>query len=262
MRVCYCLGDWTLGPVPGRPSTAALEKLVTTGGAAAQTPFLFIPIGCDFARPRPDLLDVVAAWNADAYARTGVWAVAATFDHYAQLLQAHRKALPARRFDPTPYWTGFYATQALLAAETFGAIADATARHDPIAWRAQVSARTAEIHSGWTTLVPGNHHDFITGTALDPVYETEQLPRLTAALTQGETARTRASAEIAAAIRPRPSDAATTVVAFNPLGFPRRGLVEVPGPDTTTASRRSDDQASAEGGRLFLAHLPSLGYAT
>ena len=198
----YCQGDWALGPVPGRPSTAALEKLVAIDGAAAQTPYLFIPIGCDFARPRPDLLDVVAAWNADAYARTGVWAVAATFDHYAQLLQAHRKALPARRFDPTPYWTGFYATrpllkgmhlratQALLAAETFGAIADATGRRDPDAWRAQVSARTTEIHAGWTTLVPGNHHDFITGTALDPVYETEQLPRLATALTQGETART------------------------------------------------------------------------
>jgi alpha-mannosidase len=270
----YCQGDWALGPVPGRPSTAALEKLVTTDGAAAQTPYLFIPIGCDFARPRPDLLDVVAAWNADAYPRTGVWAVAATFDHYAQLLQAHRKALPARRFDPTPYWTGFYATrpllkgmhlratQALLAAETFGAIADATARRDPSAWRAQVSARTADIHAGWTTLVPGNHHDFITGTALDPVYETEQLPRLSTALTQGETARTKACAEIAAAIRPRPSDAATTVVAFNPLGFARRELVEVPGPATTTGSRREDDQMSAEGGRLFLARLPSLGYAT
>jgi alpha-mannosidase len=154
------------------------------------------------------------------------------------------------------------ATQALLAAETFGAIADATGRRDPDAWRAQVSARTAEIHAGWTTLVPGNHHDFITGTALDPVYENEQLPRLTAALAQGETARATACAEIAAAIRPRRSDAATTVVVFNPLGFARRGLVEVPGLDTTAAPRGSGDQASAEGGRLFLARLPSLGYAT
>ena len=139
----YCQGDFALGPVPGRPSTAALEKLVTANGAVAQTPYLFIPIGCDFARPRPDLLDVVAAWNADAYAGTGVWAVAATFDHYTQLLQAHRKALPVRRFDPTPYWTGFYATrpllkgmhlratQALLAAETFGAIADASGTARP-----------------------------------------------------------------------------------------------------------------------------------
>jgi alpha-mannosidase len=267
----YCQGDFALGPVPGRPSTAALERLVGIDGAAARTPYLFIPIGCDFGRPRPDLLDMVAAWNADAYARTGVWAVAATFDHYTQLLNAHRRALPIRRFDPTPYWTGFYATrpllkgmhlrvtQALLAAETFGAIADVTGRRDPDAWRAQVERRTAEIHTAWTTLVPGNHHDFITGTALDAVYETEQLPRLAAALAQGESARTAACAEIAAAIKPRPSDGAGTVVAFNPLGFVRRGLVEVPAPAT---ARGEGDQASAEGGRLFLARLPSLGYAT
>jgi alpha-mannosidase len=51
-------------------------------------------------------------------------------------------------------------------------------------------------------------------------------------------------------------------VVFNSLGFARRGLVEVPGPDTPSAPRRSSDQASAEGGRLFLARLPSLGYAT
>src|SRR5262249_52211848 len=75
------------------------------------------------------------------------------------------------------------------------------------------------------------------------------------------TARTTASAEIAAAIRPRPSDTATTVVVFNQLGFARRGLVEVPGPDGT-APRPGGEQASAEGGRLFLARLPSLGYAT
>jgi alpha-mannosidase len=264
----YCQGDWALGPVPGSPSTAALEQRVATDGAAAATPYLFIPIGCDFARPRPDLLDIAAAWNAQAYARTGVWAVAATFDHYTQLLNAHRAALPVRRFDPTPYWTGFYATrpllkgmhlratQALLAAETFGAIADGTARDNLNAWRAQVSARTATIHAGWNTLVPGNHHDFITGTALDPVYESEQIPRLSAALAQGEAARESALAEIAAAIKPRPSDGAGTVVAFNPLGFARRGLVEVPGPTS------GGDQTSAEGGRLFLARLPSLGYAT
>src|SRR5262249_60925797 len=87
-------------------------------------------------------------------------------------------------------------------------------------------------------------------------------PRPPPARARGEPARAGASAEIVAAIRPRPSDAATTVVAFNPLGFARRGLVEVPGPDATTASRRSDAQASADGGRLFLARLPSLGYAT
>jgi alpha-mannosidase len=262
----YCQGDWALNGTPAQ-MLAGLERLIATDANAAQ-PYVFVPLGCDFARPHPDLLDLVAAWNASAYARTGVWAVAATFDHYEQLLAAHRDELPVRRFDPTPYWTGFYAmrpllktmhlraTRALLAAETFGALADGAGRRDAGAWRARVEARTAAIHGGWATLVPGNHHDFITGTALDPVYESEQLPRLTDALAAGEAERARALDEIVAAIHPRERDAPDTVV-FNPLGFARRDLVEAPGRPT-----RQDEQASAGGGHLFFARVPSLGYAT
>ena len=265
----YCQGDFGLGGTSGQESLDRLARLIATDGNASRTPYIFIPIGCDFSRPRPDLLDLVAAWNAGAYARTGVWAVAATFDHYVQLLAAHRAALPVRRFDPTPYWTGFYATRpllktmhlratyALLAAETFGALADGAERRDADAWRARVQARTAAIHAGWAALVPGNHHDFVTGTALDAVYEGEQLPRLAEALVTAEAERRRALDELVAAVRPRARDEAGTLVVFNPLGFARRGLVEAPGPPT-----RRDEQASAEGGRLFRARVPSLGYAT
>src|SRR5262245_53354145 len=38
----YCQGDFALGPVAGRPATAALERLVSMDGAAARTPYLFI----------------------------------------------------------------------------------------------------------------------------------------------------------------------------------------------------------------------------
>src|SRR4029450_12041224 len=81
----------------------------TSTGRARRPRTSSSPSRADFGRPSPDLLDAVAAWNADAYARTGVWAVAATFDHYVQLLHAYRRALPVRRFDPKAYWTGFYA---------------------------------------------------------------------------------------------------------------------------------------------------------
>ncbi len=273
----YCQGDWALGAAPGQATTASIAKLIAVDGPASRTPYIFIPVGCDFARPRPDLLTLVDAWNASEYAHTGVWAVAATFDHYVQLVTAHRAVLPTRRFDPTPYWTGFYATRpllkgmhlratrALLAAETFGAIADGVGRGDPATWRAGVEARTAAIHAAWESLVPANHHDFVTGTALDPVYEDEQLPRLTTALASAEAERDRALSQIAAAIHPRTADGSGTVVLFNPLGFTRRGLVEVPGPtpaQPATGAARGLEQASAEGGRLFLARLPSLGYAT
>src|SRR5262249_55971680 len=177
-----------------------------------------------------------------------------------------------RTFDPTPYWTGFYAsrpllkslhlrtTQALLGAEVFGAIADATARQDDGAWITTVRARTAAIDAAWATLVPGNHHDFITGTALDPVYQNEQVPRLQQALAQGEAARTSAMSAVAAAITPLHAGT-PAVVGFNQLGFARPGLAEVSGaaddllPGATV-------QPSAEGGKLFVAQVPSLGYAT
>jgi len=187
------------------------------------------------------------------------------------LLEQDEGELRTRRFDPTPYWTGYYATrpllkvqhleatQALLAAESFGAIADAAERSDPAAWRTRVGNRTSAIHAAWTMLVPSNHHDFITGTALDPVYEDEQLPRLSAALAAAETERTSASAEIVAAIRPLSPDEADTTVVFNSLGFARRGLVEV---SEQPAAPDAAAQASAEGGRLLLARVPSLGYAT
>ena len=269
----YCQGDWALGATPGTATTDALTHLIAADGPASRTPYVFVPVGCDFARPRPDLRALIDAWNAQQYGATGVWAVAATFDHYVQLVGAHRAALRTRRFVPTPYWTGFYAmrpllkvlhlraTQALLAAESFGAVADATARRDPAAWLSAVQARVAAVHAGWETLVPANHHDFVTGTALDAVYEGEQLPRLFAALAAGEAERARALAQIAAAVRPSAADGAAPVVVFNALGFARTGLVEVPGAGSA-AGAFAAEQTSAEGGRLFLARLPSLGYAT
>jgi len=265
----YCQGDVRLAGVSGLEMVAALDRLVAIDGPASLTPYIYVPIGCDFSRPRTDLLDVAALWNAERYAATGVWAVAASFDHYVQLVSAHPGSLRTQRFDPTPYWTGYYATRpllktlhlattrALLAAETFGAIADGAARGDVATWRQRVATRTAAIHAAWTTFVPANHHDFITGTAVDAVYEGEQIPRLTAALAQAEGERDRAYADVAAAIRRRSAREGDTVVVFNPLGFARRALVETAGPVTSV-----EQQTSAEGNRLFLARLPSLGYAT
>src|SRR5262245_39993276 len=50
----YCQGDWALGAMPGREPAGAFDRLVATDGAASPTPYIFIPVGCDFARPRPD----------------------------------------------------------------------------------------------------------------------------------------------------------------------------------------------------------------
>ncbi len=266
----YCQGD---PPLRSPLSTIdAVRQVLATNQPASPTPYIFVPIGCDFRPPQAGLLDLVSMWNAQEYASTGVWAVAATFDHYEQLVDAHRDVLQTRRFDPTPYWTGFYAsrpvlkslhlraTQALLGAEIFGAIADAAARGNEDDWLQQVRGRTDAIGGGWATLVPGNHHDFITGTALDKVYQGEQIPRLSTAISQGEAERTRAMSDIVAAIAPQPAGE-NAVVVFNQLGFSRQGVAEVAGFEGQLPGNATV-QASAEGGTLFAARVPSLGYAT
>src|SRR5262249_53311082 len=93
----------------------------------------------------------------------------------------------------------------------------------------------------------------------------EQIPRLAAALAAGEAERTRALSEIAAALQPGSAGEGQAVVAFNSLGFPRRGLVEARGSSPAafpSAPSMGVEHAAAGGGRLFRADLPSLGYAT
>ena len=266
----YCQGD----PPLRKPLSTidAVRQVLATNQPGSPTPYVFVPIGCDFKAPQAGLLDLVSMWNAQEYASTGVWAVAATFDHYEQLVAAHRDVLRTRRFDPTPYWTGFFAsrpvlkslhlqaTQTLLGAEIFGAIADAAAGGNQGAWLEQVRVRTDAISTGWATLVPGNHHDFITGTALDAVYQGEQVPRLLDAISQGAAERTRAISDVVAAIAPQHAEEQAVVV-FNQLGFARQGVAEVAAFDGGLPGNVTV-QASAEGGTLFAAQVPSLGYAT
>lgn len=284
----YCQGDDIDLPIAGRPTAgesadaiAHMQRYLADNGPASPTPYVFVAIGCDFAVPKPRLLDYIDAWNASEYPQTGVWAVAASFDHYAQLIGAYRDALPVRRFDPTPYWTGFYAsrpvlktvhdaaTRTLLAAEVFGALADGIERGDSQAWRERVAARTQALHQTWETLVPSNHHDFVTGTAPDLVYHGEQEPRLAQAVAHAETQRDAALAELAAAIAPSARTGEQAVAVFNALGFERDGLVELDdGADAAATAVRTDAgetvsvQRSADGRLLFPAAAPSFGYAT
>jgi alpha-mannosidase len=286
MPQSYCQGDKIDLPLTSAddPLTGAkkrMHQLLKANDAASLTPYIFVPIGCDFTMPKRRLLDYVDAWNASEYASTGVWAVAATFDHYAQLIAPYRDRLPKRHFDPTPYWTGYYAsrpelktlhlaaTQALLGAEVFGALADGLYRASAADWTNRVTARTQAMHRIWEVLVPSNHHDFITGTALDDVYQSEQLPRLSDALSQAEAQRDSTLDELAAGVAATPRQGEQPVAVFNQLGFARTGLVEISDPARGSASSvRTESgestlvQPSAEGGLLFRAPAPSFGFET
>ena len=265
-------------PIAGAPDVpesetakARLHAILNLTLPASHTPYAFVPLGSDFVRPKQNLAADVAAWNATEYGSTGVFVVDGSFDDYARLVALHGDELPARRFDPTPYWTGHIATRpelkslhvaatrALLAAESLGVIADGALRNDPAGFAARSADRQARIEHAWEVLVPSTHHDFVNGTSTDTVYRDEQLPRLHEARALAEAERDRALDEIAAAAPAAAAGGVPAIVVANPLGFARRGLVESA---TGAASLGPGVQRGADGSLLFFADAPSLGYTT
>lgn len=276
MQDHYCQGD---GISQGSPPQN-IEDYYNTNAAASPTDYIFVPVGCDFAMPQ-DLPTFAGQYNK-APLTAGVYAVAATFDHYIQLVngfwQRPDKKYPASQpFFPTPYWTGFYAarpankifhqraSRALLGAEVFGKIADTLQVSVP-SWAPVCDARRQAIENGWQALTPSTHHDYITGTAADGVYTGEQLPLLKSAVTIGESARQIAISEIATLIEAAPNEGETPVAVFNQLGFNRSGLVEMPSaPGVNAASVRTSGgtgpvQVAENGNLLFMASASALGY--
>jgi alpha-mannosidase len=130
----------------GISGTADIQTYYNTNKGASVTPYIFVPVGVDFSLPVEDLVQFACQWNAANLATTGVYAVAATFDHYIQLVSFHQDKLLTRSskpdmsttfpFVPAPYWTGCYAsrpeikirhqkaTRLLLGAELFSVIAN------------------------------------------------------------------------------------------------------------------------------------------
>ncbi|MEO5931547.1 MAG: hypothetical protein ABIR47_16555, partial [Candidatus Kapaibacterium sp.] len=230
-----------------------IDACLAATAPSSPTPFIHIPVSGEFAMPNERLADYIREWNETRDPRDGICGVAGTFAHYAELVALHAGTLKRRGFHgdrsgdilpfrPTPYWMGFHASRpalkglharatiAMLGAETFGYIADHLLRSRP----ERVRQRNAAIQDGWVELVPSTHHDYITGTASDVVYNGEylgergeQLVRLQNALGIGLDLRGSAIDEMAAKI----GAAERGVAVFNQLGFERSGIVEVMGDD-------------------------------
>jgi alpha-mannosidase len=257
-----------------------------TNVSSSPTPYIFVPVGSDFAMPQAGLLTYMNDWNSGSgpasYAGTGAWAVAATFDHYIQLISFHAAALKTRQpFDAIPYWLGHYASRpankilhysasrTLVAAEVMGVVADVASG----AVSGGNAARLAREQAAWAALVPSTHHDYITGTSgaqFMDVNAAEQLPRLRLSVSLAQDLLDDAIEELRLGINPgtAPNDWATPVVVCNPLGFPRTDLVSLPhgsGIGAVSLYNSSGNQLvqqSADGSLLFLASAPSLGYDT
>jgi alpha-mannosidase len=265
----YCQGDNILncGVDPDQQKTPdgwIASYLALDATAKQNTPYLFLPVGCDFRMPQR-LPSLCAAWNADPL--SPVYAVAATFDDFMQLTNAHADALPVQPMYATPYWTGCYAmrpaikrghnevTRTLLAAEAFERLLQG-AYYAPL------------IASTWDDLAPTTHHDFIPGSASVVVYRGEQQPILDSLVGASQSALGKVLEAVIPAIDSSPQAGERPFAVFNSLGAEVEQLIEIPdwlGPFGEYASVRVDGdlvpiQISATGTLLFRAVLPSLGY--
>ena len=172
--------------VPWRTRRHIAERVasyVNALTAVARTPYLFCPIGCDFNPPIPNLGALLDRYNREVYPTTGVWVVSAGLDDYMDLIETKRSTLPRLALDFNPYWMGFYAarpeakvrhrrvTRKIIAAEAEH-VADALRGPSPSGEFRALSDRV------WQDLALANHHDFITGTSPDRVWNAEQAPLL------------------------------------------------------------------------------------
>lgn len=161
----------------------------------ARTPYLLCPIGMDFNEPIRDLRPLLARYNRERFPRTGTFTVLAGLDDYFDLVGFYREALPVLALDPNPYWMGFYASrpevkQRPMRVARSLVLAEKLSAHAPYHAELEASLREA-----WQALVLLNHHDAITGTSPDRVWDAEQRLWIDIAERAAERALTLASAD-------------------------------------------------------------------
>lgn len=143
------------------------------------TPYLLCPIGCDFNDPIPGLVELLDRYNHEHFPDGGVYAICAGLDDYLSLVECRRDRLPVVELDPNPYWMGFYASRPEVKIRT-----QRTARKLRLAGKLAVAsgcgdeACKSDLDASWRLVAVSNHHDYITGTSNDFVWNVEQKPWL------------------------------------------------------------------------------------
>ncbi len=147
----------------------------------SRTPYLFCPIGCDFNDPIPDLLPLFDRYNQRDYQETGIWVVNAGLEDYLALVDAHRHELPTLELDPNPYWMGFYASRPEAKVRCNRIVRKLLLAEKLVAGSGQPELPETlrlPLTDAWERVVLANHHDFITGTSPDRIWQEEQQPWL------------------------------------------------------------------------------------
>lgn len=240
---------------------------------------MFVPVPSgDFATPTSEIIKAVDAYNRNKV--NGVTAQLGTFADFVSAVLADTSGLSAPfTLRASNYWCGHFASRPQLKIDHYAAVRHLLAAE--VAMGLVMAASTLgrsvpdaigrTLEAIWWSLSATTHHDFINGTASDQTYYLEQLPLSGQNRALAASANDRALDLLAASVNP--SGAATgqtPYLVFNPLGFVRNGLVEIPDGASQYGSVRLagstaavTTQAGADGSLLFIAQdLPSLGYTT
>lgn len=209
-----------------------IEGYIAANGPTSVSPYMFVAIGDDFVAPKPCLLTYIDIWNSQIYGNSkypgsDVFVVSATFDHYTELVKAftsnpsNNRPLTVRRFEPTPYWTGFYASRPILKILQESAVRVTTAAESLAVLTRSASEYTGALQHIWSFIAPSTHHDFVTGTAPDPVYEGEQIPYLSEANLASHILLQQLLNRIASGLSSDAEGGDKPYLIFNSLGFER-----------------------------------------
>ncbi len=243
----YCQGDnldynepletagGHIGAFKGMDTTftdGSIDRYISELTPYAKTRYMFVPVGCDFASPKEELLGYLDGYDSRRYGDTHVYAVAAPFDDYAAFVQFHTDGLPTISAELSPYYMGFYGTRAdvkrqtrdaarpFFEAETFATLLGDAGRTIALA-----------VAPSLSLLARTDHHDFVTGTSSDDVVANEQLPLLATATATGTAELAQVAAAIAAQI-PMTAGATSRVLALNASSAAQTGVAELDVPTT------------------------------
>jgi alpha-mannosidase len=173
------------------------------------TPYLFVPVDCDFCAPYANLAVIINNWNQcnqnancpspQPGGFSGYVAEMGSFDKFMRLVQEYTApgnpndaALTVCYSNPTsddetlflpnPFYAGSYGsrpelkslhyetTRTLLLAETMEIIFEYLAFTNASKWSPIAAKARTLLAEAWLKLVPSTHHDYVTGTASDTVY--------------------------------------------------------------------------------------------
>ncbi|GAC1646258.1 MAG: hypothetical protein NVS4B8_18320 [Herpetosiphon sp.] len=227
----------------------ALRQTVAGIASRTNSKYLFLPWGDDFWSPLPDLALLVDHWNvADPSTLVVIADPETAFDYSAT------EALPEIAVDMNPIWQAFYATRPaakiadkesdayLTANDKFGVLLSSLTGTQPLQ------------STAWYTATVNAHYDNIGAVSYDRVWETSQQPRFDQTIATAAADLSHTLAQIAVRVR-------APLVVFNPLSWPRSGVVELQGrlPDAA-ALPAPIQKLGADHIAVWVDNVPAVGY--